>query len=342
MTQRAMPLSYGTVPSRRLGKSLGINNIPAKLCSYCCIYCQVGRTTKLQIERQFVYDPDAIFEDVQRRLTAAAAAFEAVDYLTFVPDGEPTLDVNLGLTIEKLKSLKTPVGVITNSSLLWREDVRRDLIDADWVSLKIDAVQEPIWKRINRPHGDLRLPLILDGILDFAKSFKGKLVTETMLIRGINDHDSAVTAVAEFLHRVQPSTAYLSIPTRPPAETSAGIPDELAITRAHQLLSEHVEHVEYLIGYEGNAFVSTGDIEADLLSITAVHPMRRDAVMELLTRSGASWSVVDRLLAQKDLVEINYEGHVFYLRRFKRDPGRVVPESSGISQQPRGELSKDV
>ncbi len=316
MTTGDVRYSYGPVPSRRLGKSLGINNIPAKICSYSCVYCQVGRTTQMQNNRRFFYAPEDIFRDVQSRLIKAKEASEQVDYLTFVPDGEPTLDVNLGKAIMLLKALEIPVGVITNSSLLWRDDVREELSRADWVSLKIDALQEKIWRRINRPHKAIRLSQILEGILAFAETFTGKLVTETMLVRGLNDNDDCLMEAADFLQQVQPYTAYLSIPTRPPAKRLVRMPDEETINRAHQLFSEKVEQVEYLIGYEGDAFAFTGDVEKDLLNITAVHPMRKEAISALLSKTGASWEVVERLTVRGDLAEIKYAGHTFYLRRF--------------------------
>ncbi len=319
MTTGNVRYSYGPVPSRRLGKSLGINNIPAKVCTYSCVYCQVGGTTLMQNDRRFFYAPEDIFRDVQIRLTEAKKKSEQVDYLTFVPDGEPTLDVNLGREILLLKTLDVPVGVITNSSLLWRDDVREELGMADWVSLKVDALQEETWRRINRPHRAIRLSHILEGILSFAESFTGKLVTETMLVRGLNDNDDCLKEVADFLHQVQPAQAYLSIPTRPPAERLVRRPDEETINRAYQILADKVERVEYLIGYEGDTFAFTGDVEKDILSITAVHPMRKEAVNTFLTRAGSSWNVVDRLVAEGDLVETKYDGHVFYLRRFARD-----------------------
>jgi len=319
MTASSVRYSYGPVPSRRLGQSLGINNIPAKICTYSCVYCQVGRTTQMWSDRGSFYEPEDIFRDVQRRLAEAKEASERVDYLTFVPDGEPTLDVNLGKAITRLKELKVPVGVITNSSLLWRDDVKEDLGKADWISLKIDAVQEVVWRQINRPHRALRLPMILDGIRAFAKAFTGKLVTETMLIKGINDKDDGRKEVADFLHEVQPYAAYLSIPTRPPAEKWACIPDEAALNRTYQIFADRLNAVEYLIGYEGDSFAFTGEIEKDLLSITAVHPMRETAVRAFLSRAGIAWEVVDRLVTQGDLAKTKYAGQIFYLRRFTKD-----------------------
>ncbi len=310
--------AYGPVPSRRLGRSLGINNIPAKVCTYSCVYCQVGRTTQLEQERRSFYEPEAILQEVQVRLEKAAAASERIDFVTFVPDGEPTLDVNLGREITLLKALGVPDGVITNSSLLGRADVREELCRADWVSLKVDAVQEVIWRRINRPHHALRLSSILDGMLEFSRIFSGRLVTETMLVGGLNDSEGSVGEVAHFLSQLEPNAAYLSIPTRPPAEEWAGVPDEETVNRAYQIFADKLNRVEVLMGYEGDDFAFAGDLEKDLLSITAVHPMRTEAVTAFLSRAGASWEVVDRLVSRGDLTKTEYAGHFFYLRRFTK------------------------
>lgn len=319
MTGSSIRYSYGPVPSRRLGKSLGINNIPPKVCTYSCIYCQAGKTTEMQNDRRVFYEPEEVFRDVRSRLARAEEESERVDYITFVPDGEPTLDVNLGKEILLLKALGVPVGVITNSSLLWRNDVKEELAEADWVSVKVDSVRERIWRQINRPHKALRLPMILDGILAFAETFSGELATETMLVRGFNDNDECMEEVADFLHELQPHRAYLSVPTRPPMEHLACSPDERVLNRAYQIFAQKLDKVEYLIGYEGDDFAYTGDIEKDLLSITAVHPMREEAVRALLSRAGASWDAVDHLLALGDLTATEYDGHIFYLRKFTKD-----------------------
>jgi len=308
-------IAFGPVPSRRLGRSLGVNNIPPKVCTYACIYCQLGRTIKLQVDRRVFYEPGGIFEAVQDKVKRAREIGETIDYFTFVPDGEPTLDVNLGREIELLKPLGIKIAVITNASLIWREDVREALMKADWVSLKVDSTREEVWRRINRPHGTLQLASILDGILEFAKAYRGELATETMLVEGVNDGDDHVREVADFLARLKPARAYLSIPTRPPAEEWVRPPGEEAINRAYQILSKRVDQVEYLIGYEGNAFAFTGSVEEDLLSITAVHPMREEAVSEFLALAGAEWPVVRKLIAQGQLIEMEYDGLKFYMRK---------------------------
>lgn len=308
--------TFGPVPSRRLGMSLGINNIPAKVCTYACIYCQVGRTTMMTKNRGEFYDPENIYKAVRIKVAKALESGVQTDYLTFVPDGEPTLDINLGKTIDLLKPLGIPIGVITNSSLMWRTDVREELVRADWVSLKVDAVEDRTWRKINRPEAFLQHFSIKDGMVEFAKHFSGKLVTETMLIQNQNESDDHLRKLADFIAELEPHTSYLSIPTRPPLEKWAGKPNEDRLNRAFQIYSEKLPRVEYLIGYEGNAFAYTGDVEKDLLSITAVHPMRKSAVEKLLLEAGESWVLIDQLIATGNLKESVYEGHAYYLRMF--------------------------
>jgi len=310
-------IAFGPVPSRRLGRSLGINNIPPKVCSYSCVYCQVGRTIKMQVRRGQFYEPEEILRQVQDRIKGAEKAGEAIDYLTFVPDGEPTLDINLGRTMALLKPVGIKIAVITNASLIGRQEVRKELMRADWVSLKMDSTQEKVWRKINRPPGNLQLASILDGALKFARSYRGELVTETMLVENVNDSADHVEKVADFLARLRPARAYLSVPTRPPAEKWVRAPGDQVINRAYQILSQKVDQVEYLIGYEGNAFAFTGDVEEDLLSITAVHPMRDEAVGEFLARAKTDWSVVRKLICEERLSEIEYEGTRFYMRRLR-------------------------
>jgi wyosine [tRNA(Phe)-imidazoG37] synthetase (radical SAM superfamily) len=139
-----------------------------------------------------------------------------------------------------------------------------------------------------------------------------------MLVAGLNDTDPLLSGTADFLARLQPAVAYLSIPTRPPAEAWVHAPAENVINRAYQIFSERLNHVEYLIGYEGNAFAFTGNVEEDLLSITSVHPMRENAVDEFLARAGTDRSVVHRLIGQDQLIETEYGGHKFYLRKLKK------------------------
>jgi wyosine [tRNA(Phe)-imidazoG37] synthetase (radical SAM superfamily) len=308
---------FGPVPSRRLGKSLGINNIPPKICTYSCIYCQLGRTNDMQISRREFYKPEEIMRAVEKKVKDAREKGEPIDYLTFVPDGEPTLDINLGKEIDLIKSLSLgiKIAVITNSSLIWKEDVRDDLYKAAWVSLKIDSVSQDIWRRIDRPHGSLKLDKIWDGISEFSRTFNGELATETMLIQDVNDDAKEVEQVADLIAKLNPKKSYVSIPTRPPAEKRVTPATEYEINRAYQIFKARGIDVEYLIGYEGNAFAYTGNVEEDLLSITSVHPMREEGMEEFLTKAKAGWRLVKKLIDEDKLIQVEYKDKKFYMRK---------------------------
>jgi wyosine [tRNA(Phe)-imidazoG37] synthetase (radical SAM superfamily) len=309
--------AFGTVPSRRLRRSLGINNIPPKTCSYSCVYCQVGKTTNLTIDRQTFYKPEELTREVKRKISEVTARNERINYLTFVPDGEPTLDLNLSKELYSLKQTGIPTAVITNASLLWHDYVNEDLRKADLISLKVDAVSEDLWRKVNRPHKYLDLEIVLDGIREFAEKFRGTLVSETMIIGNI-DYGDEFQKIAEFLSELKKlNKAYIAIPTRPPTENWVKTPNEDVMNAAFQAFSKKLgaNRVEYLMGYEGNAFVSTGNAEEDLLSITAVHPMREEAVEKFLEKADADWKVVEALLGENKLVKLEYEENTYYLRK---------------------------
>lgn len=271
----------------------------------------------MEVERRPLYDPVKIADEVRKKVEEAEKADEHIDFLTFVPDGEPTLDMNLGGEIDLLKDIGIKIAVITNSSLLWRSDVREELAHADLVSLKVDAVDRETWHRIDRPHQSLQLPEILEGIQDFADMYPGEIITETMLVKGINDGEAQLEETADFLSRINPEASYISIPIRPPAEEWAESPDEAAINVAHRIFASHIprSRVEYLIGYEGNEFSFTGALEQDILSILSVHPMKREAVDEFLDKANAGWDAIERLINEKKIVELTYRGEKFYMRR---------------------------
>jgi wyosine [tRNA(Phe)-imidazoG37] synthetase (radical SAM superfamily) len=295
-----------------LGRSLGINNIPPKECTYACVYCQVGPTTARPVVRRSFYDPQQLVAAVRRRVEQVSSQGGRIDYLTFVPDGEPVLDINLGDEIGMLRSLGIPIAIISNASLFWNKDVRDEVAMADWVSMKVDTVDEYTWRGLNRPNPRLDLDQVLDGIAAFG--FDGTLTTETMLVEGINDAEELVEQTAIFLGSLDIDIAYVSIPTRPPALPHIRPPSDETIVRSFHQFQRRVE-VELLIEYEGDVFTTTGDARSDLLGVTAVHPMRRSAVEELLRRDGASWEIVAQLIAAGELQEITYKGHTFYLRR---------------------------
>lgn len=311
-------IAFGPVPSRRLGKSIGINNIPPKICTYSCIYCQLGKTFNMQIKRGKFYNLDEIFSAVKKKIEEAIDRNEPIDYLTFVSDGEPTLDINLGNEIEQVKSLGFKVAVISNSSLIWREDVRDELSKANLVSLKIDAISQDIWRRNNRPHKSLELDKILDGIIKFSKIFKGEILTESMLIQDVNDSRDEIEKISDFIIKLNSKKSYISIPTRPPSEKWVKPASEHNVNKAYQIFKEKGIDTEYLIGYEGNEIAFTGNFEQDLLSIVSVHPLREDGVNELLRKSGENWDSVEDLLTNKKILKVEYKNKRYYIRNFKK------------------------
>ncbi|WP_068805976.1 radical SAM protein [Thauera phenolivorans] len=313
-----MDIAFGPIPSRRLGRSLGINNIPPKHCSYSCVYCQVGPTHEEELIRRPFLAPAEILRQVRARVDAVRARGETVDYLTFVPDGEPTLDFRLAESIDALRELGLPIAVISNASLIWQAEVREALSRADWVSVKIDSVLPAVWDRVNRPHGVLRLADILSGIKRFAREFEGQLVSETMLIAGMNDGIEDCRALARFMGEAGIGRAYLAIPHRPPAVSGIRGPDESVVLQAHQILSTQGVEVELLTQYEGDVFAFGGDLPAEILAISAVHPLRESVVRALAEKAGAGMEVVEGLLASGDLRRLEHEGETFYLRRLSR------------------------
>jgi wyosine [tRNA(Phe)-imidazoG37] synthetase (radical SAM superfamily) len=311
-------LVFGPVPSRRLGRSLGVNNIPMKNCSYSCSYCQIGKTMNITTDRRAFHKPEDIFREVKRKVNEAASRNDRIDYISFVPDGEPTLDINLGKALSILKQIGIPTAVLTNASMIWRHEVKKDLLEADFISLKVDAVSEGLWRRINRPHENLEINTILEGIAEFAKEFRGTIVSETMLMDNITYGDE-FEKIAEFLKRLQRmDKAYIAVPTRPPGEMWVKPAKEETINAAFQVFSEKLgaDKVEYLTGYEGNDFSFTGKVEEDLLSITAVHPMRIEAVKEFLRKAHADWDVIEKLICEGKIVELEYEGNTYCHAKF--------------------------
>lgn len=295
--------------------SLGVNNIPPKVCSYSCVYCQLGVTASESIDRVEYYSPELIYDRVTHRVDQVASSGGKVDYITFVPDGEPTLDVNLGKEIELIQNIGIPVAVISNASLIWRQDVRDDLLSADWVSLKVDSADNGTWGRVNRPSRELGFASIKEGEILFSENFDGELSTETMLVSGLNDDERTLEETAMFISEISPKTAYISVPTRPPAEPWVRPPDENKMNAAYQIFKECIGEVELITGSEGTNFTYTGDIRTDILGIASVHPIRREGLIELLKRSGYDWSIIEGMISEGLLREVEYRGEKFYIVR---------------------------
>jgi wyosine [tRNA(Phe)-imidazoG37] synthetase (radical SAM superfamily) len=306
---------FGPIPSRRLGRSLGINNIPPKTCSYSCIYCQVGRTDSMAIKRRSFFSPDDIYNEVESKIKLLQNKNEKIDYITFVPDGEPAIDINIGVSIKRLKEFGIKIAVITNASLLWDDSVKKDLMNADLVSLKIDSVFREIWKKINRPHGELNINNITNGILDFSSSYGGTLLSETMLVAGINDSVESLTITSDFIKSFRPEKAYILVPTRPPAEEAVSVPDMNIKYTALQIFRSKIEN-SFIVDYdEGNNFSFTSEAKKELIDILSVHPMRKKAVKDFLTKADLSWDLIKTLISEEILSTEEYSGDTFYVKK---------------------------
>ncbi len=208
---------YGPVPSRRLGLSLGINLIPEKTCSFNCIYCQCGRTTRLTIKRQSWFPVQEIINQVR-----SAVAGKKVDYLTLSGAGEPTLNLDLGKIIRLLKrEFSIPVAVITNSSLLTEPEVRRALYHADLIVPTLAAVDPRVFKRLHRAHPHLSIEKIIQGLKIFRTHYQGKIWIEVMLVKGINDSPAHLARLRQVIYHLQPDLVHLNTVVRPPAENYA-------------------------------------------------------------------------------------------------------------------------
>ncbi len=309
-----MMYSFGPVPSRRLGKSLGINNIPMKNCTYSCTYCQLNANFKPTITQKEFYDPYEIVNEVREKIKKITN----LDYITIVPDGEASLDLNLDIIVDELKKINIPVAIITNSSLI---DIKMDtLLKFDLVSLKVDAVNENIWRKINRPHKKLVLDKILDGILEFSKIYNGKLITETMLVNNIN-YDQEIIDIANYIFKINNlHKAYLGIPTRPPTVKGIKPPNSEVINNAYNVFINTLgfDKVGLLLGYEGNEFTVTGNIEESLLSIMSVHPMREDAIYTILNQNNIEFSLIEQLIKNKKIRKLRYNNNNYYITVFPK------------------------
>jgi wyosine [tRNA(Phe)-imidazoG37] synthetase (radical SAM superfamily) len=308
-------IAFGPIPSRRLGHSLGVNHIPPKDCSYACGYCQVHCVTRMETTRQEYYPPETVVAAVRQRVAECRRLQQPIDYVSFVPDGEPTLDVHLGELIRAVGELGERVAVITNGTLLWRSDVRGELAAADLVSVKVDAVTEEAWRLVNRPSPELRLDRVLAGIAEFAQAYQGELLTETMLVAGANDDERSVTRTAEFISGLAPDQPFLSLPTRPPFESGVRPPADAVAVRCFALMQEKLPKLQ-LLGVEiPGRFGRTGSVLDDLLGILVIHPMLQEAVAEYLRGAGLQLAALDPLLADGTIHRVAWRDQWFYTCR---------------------------
>jgi wyosine [tRNA(Phe)-imidazoG37] synthetase (radical SAM superfamily) len=210
---------YGPVPSRRLGRSLGVDLVPHKICTYDCIYCQVGKTTEKTLLRKEYTPKEKVLEEVKTFLSKRDSP---IDHISLSGAGEPTLHSKIRSVIEGIKEMSSiPVAVLTNGSLLFLEEVREDLVPSDIVLPSLDAVSTEVFSRINRPSGDLTVEKVIEGMVEFRKVYKGQIWLEILFCKGVNDSESEVLQMKKTADRIRPDLIHLNTVVRPPADPSA-------------------------------------------------------------------------------------------------------------------------
>jgi len=298
--------TYGPVPSRRLGRSLGVSPIPPKTCSYSCVYCQLGRTKHLQVERKSFYPKEKIFSEIQR-----SSRDSNPDYVTFVGDGEPTLYKDLGWLINKTKSeLRLPVAVITNGSLLSFEDVRKDLLYADIILPTLDAGTEKNFRRINRPHRSIEFYDLLCGLRDFRRGFSGQIWLEVMIVKGLNDSEEELLNIKNAAELIKPDRIYVVTPIRPPAEPWVKPPSPETILKAQQILEDTIPLMDLESGDFG--LREFADARQAILEIGSRHPLRLEQAMEIENAFSAP-NTVRQMIEDGELVKANYSDRHYVL-----------------------------
>ncbi len=206
---------FGPVPSRRLGRSLGVDLVPFKTCCYDCVFCQLGRTTCQTVQRREWVDVDAVLAEVAARLAEGAQP----DWITLSGSGEPTLHSGLGRVLRGIRERSdVPVAVLTHGGLLGDPGVQADLATADLVVPSLDGGDPSTFQALNRPHPDLSFEAVTEGLVSFRRSFRGRLWLEVMLVRGVNDTPEAVQAIARIARRVAPDRIQVNTVVRPPAD----------------------------------------------------------------------------------------------------------------------------
>ncbi|MGM0613773.1 MAG: radical SAM protein, partial [Bacteroidota bacterium] len=218
---------FGPVPSRRLGMSLGIDLVPKKVCSLDCVYCEVGKTTKLTTDRKeyILYD----------KVTAELADYfqnnPEPDYITFSGYGEPTLNVRIGEILQYLKTTKPhiPIAILTNGTLFYDHTLQEEIKTADVVLPSLDAATEEVFQKLNRPADGLSLTNYINGLIEFSQKYKGKIWLEVFILPGYNDHEEELSKLKEVIQKINPESVQLNTLDRPGTESGlrGATPEEL-------------------------------------------------------------------------------------------------------------------
>ena len=267
---------YGPVPSRRLGRSLGIDLVPHKICTYDCIYCQIGKTTEKTLVRKEYVPVGEILKEVGHFLEEGSSS---IDYLSLGGSGEPTLHSKIRSIIEGLKKITSiPVAVITNGFLLWNSEVRKDLLQADIVLPSLDAVSQEVFMKINRPQPGVSMNKVIEGMVEFRKLYKGQIWLEILFCKGVNDGKEELVWMKEAVDRIQPDRIHLNTVVRPPSEKRAGPLKKKEMEEIHALFGKKASIIS---GFDRHlSLVSEKDIKGEILKILKRRPLSRSDLSE--------------------------------------------------------------
>ena len=306
-----MKYVYGPVPSRRLGQSLGIDPIPSKTCDYQCIYCQLGKTTNLTDKRKDFYPKEEIYKELEESINQNQGKF---DYITFVGSGEPTLCKSLGKLILKAKELsKKPICVITNGSLLYQDDLKDDLIFSDVVLPTLDAGDEKLFIKINRPLPSIKYEKMIQGYIDFRKEFNGKFWIEIMVMKGINDSREELFKIKKKIDLIQPDRIDINVPIRPPTESWVKIPDQDVIPILNDIFGDY-NNINF--PEQGTFSVFGSNFEKELKDLLERHPMRLEQITETFSSKTVNeqdlLDQLNTLASQNKIKKVIYNNQTFW------------------------------
>jgi wyosine [tRNA(Phe)-imidazoG37] synthetase (radical SAM superfamily) len=260
---------YGPVPSRRLGRSLGIDLVPHKICTYDCIYCQIGKTTEKNLARKEYVPVKEVLEEVKSFLKREASS---IDYLSLTGSGEPTLHSQIRSVIEEIKAITSiPVAVLTNGSLLYEEEVRQDLLRADIVLPSLDAVSPEVFMRINRPRPGFSIEKVIEGLVEFRKVYKGQIWLEILFCKGVNDRKKELLGMKKALDRIQPDRIHLNTVVRPPSEKWAVPLNQKEMEEIRVFFGEKAEVISEFDRHP--PVLSERDIQEEILKILKRRPL---------------------------------------------------------------------
>jgi wyosine [tRNA(Phe)-imidazoG37] synthetase (radical SAM superfamily) len=261
-------------------------------------------------------DPTDMIQMTRERLEELSEEGIRPDTITFVSNGEPTLDKNLGEMLQSAREFGIQTAVITNASLLWHPDVCKQLSFANIVSLKIDSVIEDTWHKIDRPHGSLKMDQVFNGIHRFAYTYKGRLITETMLIKEVNDTTVEAEQAATFIADLHPEIAYLALPLRPPAEDWVQPPSEDKLMDVFQIFKTHIPQVELLMDLPDTELFAESDPIQSLLNTLQVHPLSKNEISSYLSSNHLEWKSIEDLVEKEILKPVHTQDSEFYVRTY--------------------------